>query len=76
MAAAVGDYLGTARAAASFATITLFFAVGQAIGPAVAGLLARLYGSFAPAYLCAAAITCSAALFSLFLPSPKQRGAA
>lgn len=76
MAAAVGDYLGSARAAASFATITLFFAVGQTIGPAIAGLLARLYGSFSPAYLCAAAITLSAALFALFLPSPKQRGIA
>ena len=73
MAAAVGDYLGTARAAASFATITIFFAVGQTIGPAVAGLLARSYGSFAPAYLCAAAITCSAALFSLVLPTPHRR---
>lgn len=73
MAAAVGDYLGTARAAASFATITIFFAVGQTIGPAVAGLLARIYGSFAPAYLCAAAITCSAALFSLVLPLPRRR---
>jgi len=76
MAAAVGDYLGTARAAASFATITLFFAVGQTIGPAVAGLLAGLYGSFSPAYLCATAITLSAALFAFFLPSPKQRGIA
>ena len=73
MAAAVGDYLGTARAAASFATITLFFAVGQALGPAVAGLLARLYGSFSPAYLCSAGIAFSAVLFALFLPAPQKR---
>jgi len=73
MAAAVGDYLGTARAAASFATITIFFAVGQTVGPAVAGLLARSYGSFSPALLFAGAITCSAALFSLVLPAPHRR---
>ena len=73
MAAAVGDYLGTARAASSFATITLFFAVGQTVGPAAAGLLARLYDSFAPAYLCAAVVTLSAALFTLFLPAPRKR---
>lgn len=76
MAAAVGDYLGTARAAASFATITIFFAVGQAIGPAAAGLLARLYGGFASAYLCSSAITGTAVLLTLFLPVPRRRGTA
>lgn len=73
MAAAVGDYLGSSRAASSFATITIFFALGQTTGPALAGLLARSSGSFSTAYLLSAAITVAAALFAVFLPSPKQR---
>jgi len=73
MAAAVGDYLGSSRAASSFATITIFFALGQTTGPALAGLLARSSGSFSTAYLLSSAITVAAALFAFFLPSPKQR---
>ena len=73
MAATVGDYLGSSRAAASFATITVFFAVGQTIGPAAAGILAHSSGTFATAYLFSAALTFAAALFALFLPPPKQR---
>lgn len=71
MAAAVGDYLGLARAAGAFATITIFFAVGQTIGPAAAGLLAKATGGFTGAYLLASAITASAAVFALFLPKPR-----
>lgn len=36
MAAAVGDYLGPMRAATGFATLTLFFCVGQMSGPSLA----------------------------------------
>jgi MFS family permease len=39
MAAAIGDYLGLSRAATAFATVTIFFAIGQTIGPGGAGLL-------------------------------------
>ncbi len=41
MAAAVGDYLGTARAAAAFSIITFCFAIGQTIGPGAAGVMAE-----------------------------------
>ena len=74
MAAAVGDYLGLSRAAGAFATITIFFAAGQTVGPATAGLIAGATGSFSSAYLLAAAITASAAVFALFLPRPQGDG--
>lgn len=70
MAAAVADYLGLARAAAAFSTVTLFFAVGQSAGPALAGVLARMSGSFSPAYLLAAGLTTLACLCVLTLPKP------
>jgi predicted MFS family arabinose efflux permease len=72
MAAAVGDYLGLNRAASAFATITVFFAAGQTLGPALAGVIARTSGSFTGAYLLAALITASALVFALFLPRPDQ----
>lgn len=68
MAAAVGDYLGAAKAAGGFSLITFFFAGGQVCGPAIAGIMAEHYGSFAPAFLLAALITAAAALFCLTLP--------
>ncbi|NTV48012.1 MAG: YbfB/YjiJ family MFS transporter [Geobacteraceae bacterium] len=70
MAAAVGDYLGLSRAASAFATITIFFAAGQTIGPATAGVIGRACGSFSNAYLLAATITFTAMIFALFLPKP------
>ena len=44
MAAAVSDYLGVAKAATGFSLITFFFAGGQTIGPALAGILAEHSG--------------------------------
>ncbi|HYQ92242.1 MAG TPA: YbfB/YjiJ family MFS transporter, partial [Candidatus Competibacteraceae bacterium] len=71
MAAAVADYLGLHRAATAFATVTVFFAAGQTLGPAGAGLLAKLGNGFSLAYIIAALLTFSAALFALNLPRPK-----
>ena len=68
MTAAVSDYLGAARSAAGFSLITFFFAGGQTVGPAVAGIMAEHYGSFSPAFLLSAAITAVAVLFALSLP--------
>ncbi len=72
MTAAVGDYLGLARAAWGFSLITFFFAGGQTVGPAVAGVLAEHYGSFAPAFLMAAGITAGAFLLTPALPQPAR----
>lgn len=71
MAAAVGDYLGLSRAAAAFSTITIFFAAGQTVGPALAGVTGKATGSFTSAYLLAGIITAAAMIFALFLPRPE-----
>lgn len=68
MAAAVGDYLGKARAAAAFSIITFCFALGQTIGPAVAGMVAEATGTFTGSYLCSAALTGCAVFFAKSLP--------
>lgn len=72
MAAAVGDYLGLNRAAASFATVTIFFAAGQTLGPSVAGIVGRATGSFDAAYLLAGAVCAAAVLLALLLPKPSH----
>jgi MFS family permease len=74
MAAAVGDYLGLNRAAGAFATITIFFAAGQTVGPSLAGLVGKVTGSFSGAYLLAALITACAVVFALSLPRPTAIG--
>ena len=70
MAAAVGDYLGLSKAAGGFSLITFFFAGGQTLGPALAGIIAEQAGSFAPAFLLSAVLTGVAAVASLKLPRP------
>ena len=72
MAAAVGDYLGPLKAAAGFATLTLFFSVGQISGPALAGIMAEGSGSFSQAYMLAGLLTGIGALSSLFLPKTQK----
>ena len=72
MAAAVGDYLGLSRAASAFSLITLFFAVGQTVGPGSAGLLAEASGTFTTSYLAAAALTGAAVLLTVLLPRPEN----
>lgn len=74
MAAAVGDYLGFARAAGAFATITIFFAVGQAVGPGAAGFIAGATGAFTTAYQVAALLTAAAAVLAVTLPAPHGGG--
>jgi len=68
MAAAVGDYLGLSKAAAAFSTVTLFFAVGQVLGPGSAGILAEASGTFTTSYLAAAGMTAAAVLLCRVLP--------
>ena len=72
MAAAIGDYLGKARAATGFSLITFFFAVGQTLGPAAAGAVAETTGTFAGSYLASAALTCAAIILAFFLPAPAK----
>ncbi|MBN1402312.1 MAG: MFS transporter [Anaerolineae bacterium] len=56
MAAACGDVLGPRMAPAALGFITLFFGIGQALGPSVAGAMADVSGSFTPAFLLAAGV--------------------
>ena len=74
MAATVGDYLGKARAAAAFSIITFCFAIGQTLGPAVAGMVAESTGTFTGSYLASAVLTGLAMIWTRFLPAPPQSG--
>lgn len=72
MAAAMGDYLGISRAASAFATVTLFFAFGQTMGPAGAGLIAGVTGTFSSAYQAASVLTLIAVFIAGSLPAPAR----
>ncbi len=72
MAAAVGDYMGTSRAAAAFSMVTLFFAVGQTVGPATAGIIADASGSFTSSFLACAGLTALAVVLAALLPVAQE----
>ena len=74
MAAAVGDYLGFSRAATAFAIITIFFAIGQAVGPGAAGFIAAATGGFTTAYRIASLFTAGAAVLAVTLPATADSG--
>jgi len=67
MAAACGDVLGAKLAPAALGFITLFFGIGQAVGPSVAGAIADAAGTFDPAFLLAGIVALLGAVGSLFL---------
>lgn len=71
MAAAVGDYLGPNRAAKAFGFITLFFGMGQILGPLLAGFIADSSGTFRSAFGMCAAATLTAVILAFFLPRPR-----
>jgi sugar phosphate permease len=67
VAAACGDCVGARLAPAAFGFVTLFFGLGQATGPSVAGALADRMGSFGPAFLLAAGVALVGGVASLML---------
>lgn len=67
MGAAVGDMYGPRAAPAVFGFVTLVFGIGQAAGPAFAGRMADVVGSYRPAFLSAAIAALAAAPPSLLL---------
>jgi predicted MFS family arabinose efflux permease len=80
IAASCGDYVGSRLAPAALGFVTLFFGIGQALGPIVAGMIADNSASFRGAYVL---ITCvvlagAAASFTLWrvLPHKGQHEAA
>jgi hypothetical protein len=50
--------------------ITIFFAIGQTLGPGGAGMIAATSGTFTTTYLLSALLTVSAATLALTLPDP------
>ncbi|NLE58567.1 MAG: YbfB/YjiJ family MFS transporter [Planctomycetes bacterium] len=73
MAAMCGDLLGPRLAPAGLGFITLFFGIGQAVGPIAAGALADADPgkSFSSAFLLAAGVALLGAVGSLLLRRPK-----
>ncbi len=70
MAAATGDLLGARLAPAALGFVTLFFGIGQAFGPFLAGRIADATGSYTLAFVIAGAAALVGALASLFLRLP------
>ena len=74
IAASCGDYVGSRLAPAALGFVTLFFGIGQALGPIVAGMIADSSASLRGAYVL---ITCvvlagAAASFILWRVLPKK----
>jgi MFS family permease len=67
MAAATGDYIEARLAPAGLGFITLFFGIGQALGPAVGGYLADATHSFVIPFLLAAGVSLTGAGLSMKL---------
>ena len=62
IAAGCGDVVGARLAPAALGFVTLFFGVGQAAGPTVAGAIADAFGSLQPAMLLAAGVSIAGAV--------------
>jgi sugar phosphate permease len=72
MAAAAGDFTGPRLAPAALGFVTLFFGIGQSIGPALGGYLADVSNSFTLPFLIAGGISFCGMVFSIFLKPPAQ----
>ncbi|MDY7032350.1 MAG: MFS transporter [Thermodesulfobacteriota bacterium] len=70
MAAAAGDFMGPRLAPAGLGFITLFFGIGQALGPALGGYLADVSHSFTIPFLVAGSISLVGMALSFFLKKP------
>lgn len=67
MAAASGDAVGGSLAPAGLGFITLFFGIGQALGPAIGGWIKDTTGTFTYAFILSAAVSLLGAAGSLVL---------
>ncbi len=75
MAAAAGDLVGPRLAPAGLGFITLFFGVGQALGPALGGWLADATRSFTVPFLTAGIISLGGMVLSFYLKKPREAAA-
>ena len=69
-AATAGDYVGPKLAPACLGFITLFFGIGQALGPAVGGMLADRTGGFVVPLALATGVSVLGGLLALAMPRP------
>lgn len=75
VAATCGDLLGPRMAPAALGFVTVFFGLGQAFGPSVAGAMADASGSFVSSYLLAALVALIGAFVSFLLrPAARHSG--
>ena len=74
MAVAAGDYVGPRLAPAGLGFITLFFGIGQALGPGLAGYLADFTHSFTGPLLLACGVSFAGAALSLGLKRVTPEG--
>ncbi len=72
MSATVGDYSGPEQAVKAFGFITLFFGAGQITGPAVAGFMAEITGTFSSAFWLCSLLTATAVVLAFFLRPPSE----
>lgn len=70
MAAAAGDLMGPRLAPAGLGFVTLFFGIGQALGPTIGGYLADTSGTFTLPFLMAGGISFAGAVLSVFIRKP------
>jgi MFS family permease len=73
MAAACGDAVGASLASAALGFVTLFFGIGQAAGPLVAGWAADMSGSLSFSFMLAAGAAGTGAAASLMLRTGTAR---
>lgn len=71
MAAASGDYVGRELAPAGLGFVTLFFGVGQTLGPYVGGYLADVTETFTWAFVLSTAVSLVGFVGSLLLRRPQ-----
>jgi len=70
MAAAAGDYVGPRLAPVGVGFVTLFFGIGQALGPTVGGYIRDLSGTFTGSFMLAVLISMLGLIGSLLLMKP------
>jgi MFS family permease len=70
MAATAGDFFGPRLAPAGLGFITLFFGIGQALGPALGGYMADVTHSFTLPFLVAGGISLVGMISSFYLKKP------
>jgi sugar phosphate permease len=72
MAATCGDYLGPRLAPAALGFVTVFFGIGQAVGPTLAGYIGDVTGSYTWAFIIAGLAAFVGAGGALSLRPPRE----